>query len=168
MTPRGQLKILDFGLAKLVGGSAEPNRIAGATLAPTVTSEPRHLTSPGTAIGTVAYMSPEQARGEDLDARTDLFSFGAVLYEIVAGRLPFDGTTSGAIFGAILHELPPPIPRDIPAELVRIVNKALEKERRVRIPDCPRHTGRPQAVEAGSQQRCRRVQGRFGQRRRAG
>jgi non-specific serine/threonine protein kinase len=134
VTSGGRAKMLDFGLAKLAldvalsrGGADE------ATSAPTVV-EP-HLTSPGTIVGSVAYMSPEQARGEDLDVRSDLFSFGTVLYEMSTGRLPFDGNATGAIFGAILHEPPVPPTRlnpRMPAELERIIGKALEKDRRLR------------------------------------
>ena len=135
VTPRGEAKVLDFGLAKLVGpvGWTSGREDADATHGATVTVE--HLTSPGEAVGTVSYMSPEQARGGDLDARTDLFSLGTLLYEMSAGRLPFEGNTSGAIFAAILHETPSPLTQlnpAVPAELERIVGKALEKDRRLR------------------------------------
>jgi Tol biopolymer transport system component len=131
ITQRGQAKILDFGLAKLTPLNRHPDE---ATAATGVGSD-YQLTNPGTAMGTVAYMSPEQARGETLDHRTDLFSFGVVLYEMATGRQPFSGTTSAVIFEAILNKVPPsPVQLNpgLPAQLGPILNKTLEKDRDLR------------------------------------
>jgi eukaryotic-like serine/threonine-protein kinase len=129
VNPRGQAKVLDFGLAKLTHEAGVP----GSSALPT--EAPPELTSPGTALGTVAYMSPEQVRGEALDARTDLFSLGAVLYEMATGRQAFSGATTGVVFERILNRDPAPIAEvspSAPAEIVRIVGKALEKDRELR------------------------------------
>ncbi len=135
VTSCGKAKILDFGLAKLAPVSRRAGEAAAGSAIATASMREEHLTNPGAVMGTVTYMSPEQVRGEELDARTDLFSFGAVLYEMATSRLPFSGNTSAAIFGAILHQspkIPLSLNPDLPPELNRIITKALEKDRDLR------------------------------------
>src|SRR3989442_1075234 len=133
VTTRNQAKVLDFGLAK---HALRPQEVLGGQrLDSAVTMDEDHLTSPGSTVGTISYMSPEQARGKDLDARTDLFSFGAVLYEMATGKLPFRGGTTTDLFDSILHKAPMAAGRlnpELPQKLEDIISKALEKDRDLR------------------------------------